>query len=149
MSPRIAVALLPLLLIAAAPDEAAVKKELKKLQGTWVATQTATTLEKGKRVKFTQNFRLVIRDEDRFTLSQKFSDEKEYKELVNGTLIIDPSKKPREMDMTYTDVNMASLCIYEFDGTTLKLLGGKPGGARPKAFDKERTLVFQRERRKK
>lgn len=136
-------------LIAAAPDEEAVKKELKKLDGTWVATQTSVDIDDGKPVKFTQNFRLVIRDEDRFTLSQKFSDEKKYKELASGTFTVDPTKKPREMDMTYTDQEGAQKCIYELEGTTFKLMGGKPGGARPKEFDKEKTLVFKREMKKK
>jgi uncharacterized protein (TIGR03067 family) len=150
MGPRIAIALLAsLCLIAAEPDEEAVKKELKKLDGTWLASQTSVENDNGKLVKFTQNFRLVIRDEDRFTLFQKFSDEKEFKELATGTFTVDPGKKPREMDMKYIDQEGASKCIYEFDGTTLKLMGGKPGGPRPKEFDKEKTLVFKREVKKK
>lgn len=141
-----ALLLVPFLLAA---DEEAVKKELKKLDGTWIGSQTSVENDNGKLVKFTQNFRLEIRDEDRFTLSQKFSDEKAYKELARGTFTVDPTKKPREMDMSYTDQEAASKCIYDLDGTTLKLLGGKPGGPRPKEFDKDKTLIFKRDVRKK
>ena len=148
MKPHCLIALV-VFLVAAAPDEEANKKELKKLDGTWLATQTSVENDNGKLVKFTQNFRLIIRDEDRFTLLQKFSDEKEYKELAVGTFTIDPTKKPREMDMKYIDQGAASKCIYELEGTTLKLMGGKPGGERPKTFDKEKTLVFKREVKKK
>ena len=77
-------------LVAAAPTRA-VKKELKN-DGTWLASQTSVENDNRKVVKFA-NFRLIIRDEDRFTLLQKFSDEKAYGELASGTFTVDPSKE--------------------------------------------------------
>jgi uncharacterized protein (TIGR03067 family) len=149
MRPRILLAVLfPLLLVAAEPSEEAIKKELKRFDGSWVASQTKIVTEKGKQVQFTQNFRLVVRDEDRFTLYQKFSDEKAFKELASGTFSVDPSKKPATMDMKYVDAEQPSRCIYELTATTLKLMGGEPGGDRPKEFTKEKTLFFKRERKK-
>jgi uncharacterized protein (TIGR03067 family) len=150
MRPRNLIALvIPFALAAAEPSEEAIKKELKKLDGSWVATQTRIVTDKGKQVQFTQNFRLVVRDEDRFTLYQKFSDEKVFKEVVSGTLKVDPSKKPAHLDMTYPDAQEPSRCIYELTATQLKMVGGEPGGERPKEFSKEKTLLFKREARKK
>ncbi len=106
--------------VAAAQDaEKDAKGDLAKLQGGWVGESGGKKVE----LKF---------DKDAFTLSR---DDKSFK----GTFKIDPSKKPREMDLAFVEggrfAGKTGLGIYELDGDTLKWCFNRPGReGRPETF---------------
>ncbi len=111
------------------------KKDTAALQGTWTAT-------KGDK-------KIVLQFKgDKFTAA---IDEEKYK----GTFKIDPSKKPRHIDMRVKEgekfVNMTSLGIYELKGDTLKWCANEPGkDQRPSEFvDTEGHLYVVLQKKKK
>jgi uncharacterized protein (TIGR03067 family) len=126
MKARILTALAACLLLAAdEPD--LVQKELKALEGTWTmaALEVEGTKVAEERLQGTQ---LVIKEG---TYLVKTS------QTMHETLfMIDPSKKPKHMDMTFTsgDLKDKTLqAIYELDGDTLKLCRSRdPDFGRPK-----------------
>ncbi len=58
-----------------------------------------------------------------------------------GTFKLDPSKKPKAMDLTLEKKGKkeTALFIYELDGDNLKLCWRKPGGKRPTHFTSKDT----------
>jgi uncharacterized protein (TIGR03067 family) len=58
--------------------------------------------------------------------------------LFDSTYRIDPSKRPRQIEMTATEGDAAgqpALGIYALEGDTLRMCYVMPGGARPKTFE--------------
>jgi uncharacterized protein (TIGR03067 family) len=112
------------------------KKDLAALQGTWHAT-------KGDK-KIVLHFK-----GDKFTAT--IDEEGKFK----GTFKIDPSKKPKHIDMTVKEgekfANMTSVGIYELKGDTLKWCANEPGkDQRPSEFaDAEGHLYVVMQRAKK
>jgi uncharacterized protein (TIGR03067 family) len=111
-------------LAAAAAGAKPVKQDDRdRLQGTWVST-AGPPIE----LTFTGN---------RWTAREK----KENVEL-KGTFKLDPTKKPKTIDMTVEEgmefQGKTSLGIYELDGDTLRWCANEPGKAeRPKEFKRE------------
>src|SRR5262249_34011226 len=111
--------------------EEAVKKELKKLDGTWKVTGGK---ENGKALQedFVKALELIIKDG---TYSFRANDV----ELEQGKLKPDLSKKPKQLDIEITagnDKDKTQVGIYELDGDTFKLCVARPGEKeRPKEFD--------------
>jgi uncharacterized protein (TIGR03067 family) len=116
-------------LLAAAEQKDDAKKEQDKLQGTWAAVEGGPP---GGQLTFAG---------DKFTIR----DTKENKDVAKGTFKVDPSKKPKTIDMTVTEDSeggkykgKTSLGIYELDGDQLKWCANEPGKTeRPKEFVKE------------
>ena len=112
------------------------KKDKAAMQGTW----TATVKDK----KFVLQFK-----------GDKFTATIDDNEVYKGTFKIDPSQKPKHIDMTVKEgdkfVNMKSVGIYELKGDTLKWAANEPGkDQRPDEFaDKEGMLYVVLERQKK
>jgi uncharacterized protein (TIGR03067 family) len=98
------------------------KSDQAKLQGKWVRELNG---QKGE-LKF---------DKSAFVLTLHAKGE-----VIKGTFKIDPSKTPKEMDLTITESDdpkekgQAFLAIYAVDGDTLKICTGEPGHKRPAAF---------------
>ena len=130
---------------AGAQDDAA-KKELKKLEGTWAtvsieaAGQKVTEEEKIKTRKLTttgDKYRLKVGDE-----------------TVQGTIEINPSKKPKTIDVKPDSGNNKGktlLGIYELDGDSLKVCLAPAGKDRPTAFataaeNAQQLVVYKREK---
>lgn len=121
-----------LFLNAEAPKDEA-KKDKEKLQGTWKAL---TAQRRGESDPTAEEHRLIFSG-DEFTV--KKGDET----MIKGKFKIDPSKKPKEIDMEIIETKRdslkgkAALGIYELEGDTLKWCWNKPGGERPKKFSSE------------
>ncbi len=125
--------LLSSLLLQTAPAaDDAIEKEQKRLEGTWVLVSAEehgkTVPEKDLKDGFGQ-MKWVFKG-DKLTLVDG-------KEKPEGSYKLDPTKKPRELDLPILGGKDGKLilCIYELDGDTLKIgLGSKDGGKRLKEF---------------
>jgi uncharacterized protein (TIGR03067 family) len=128
---------------APAPKEDEVKKEVENLRGTW---KVASIEDRGKADQPPDGFVLVF--------------EKDSKEVVvAGTFKLDPSKKPKAIDVTVTRSeekgnNGKELHgIYEIDKDTLKWCTAEPGDkGRPTEFatkEGSRNVLFTVKKEKK
>jgi len=113
----------------AARDEA-IKKDRKKYQGVWqvvsleVDGNTANE-EDAKKIR-------VINEAD-----GKWVIEAEGKVVARGTSVIDPTKKPKAVDLTPTEGDNAgktALGIYQFGDDTRKVCLATAGKERPSEF---------------
>jgi uncharacterized protein (TIGR03067 family) len=120
------------LLLAAEDKKDDAKKDQEALQGTWrpVSSEQGGKDQTDEAKEYTLTF-----DKDTFTV--KKGDEV----IIKGTFKVDPSKKPKAIDMTVTegrrddDKGKEVLGIYEVDKDSLKWCTAEPGGKdRPKAF---------------
>jgi uncharacterized protein (TIGR03067 family) len=122
------VAVLALALVGghAGADDA--KDDLKALQGTW----TLISFERdGKDVKL-QGETTAVCTGDKFVV-------KRGEQVISaGTITLDPGKKPKATDATYTegaDKGKTFKGIYELDGDTVKFCrAGSPDDERPTEF---------------
>jgi uncharacterized protein (TIGR03067 family) len=110
----------------AAADDA--KTDLEALQGTW---ELSAFERDGKEVKL-EDVTKVTFTVDKFVV--KRGDEV----VAAGTFKLDPSKKPKVCDTTYTDgpdKGKTFKGIYQIDGDTEKFCrAGLPSGERPTEF---------------
>jgi uncharacterized protein (TIGR03067 family) len=125
---------LPVLLLffcaffAAADDKDAVKKELAKFQGTWIFESIEIEGEKAPPESL-KGSKLIIKDD---TFSVKAGDV-----TYKGTFKIDPTKKLKEIDVTFTDgpdKGTTMLGIYELDDETYRPCFKMNGKDRPTEF---------------
>ena len=106
------------------------KKELEKIQGTWVVTSAEynggrVSAERAKTMK------LICKDD-------KYVQTEGDKEVEKGSHKLDPSKKPKHMDITITDgehKGKTQLGIYELEGDSLRICVNRAG-------EKERPAEF-------
>jgi uncharacterized protein (TIGR03067 family) len=133
------IVLLTLVAVAAVvpPQNEAAKKELAALQGTW----TLSSMEvDGKAVDADKlkSATLTIRDNRYILLSGKQQHEVE--------ITLDPSKKPKEIDMKFLDgpnKDRVGKGIYHLDGNTLKICRAlDPMQDRPKDFKTEGQIGY-------
>ncbi len=128
MTRYVATAIVAVLLLAAAP---ALKDEddAKKLQGTW---QAVTYEAGGTPVKDVAEKVVCTCEKDVFTFLY------EGKVVWKATFKLDPSKKPKAIDMTITEgpnTGQAIVGIYEVDKDALKWCTAIAGDTeRPKEF---------------
>ncbi len=117
------------------------KDKKDKLDGTW-------TLESGERNG--QPFPDEVAKTMKLTITgEKLKIEAQGNER-EGTIKIDASKKPKELDITVGE--RMTKGIYELDGDTLKICQARPNGDRPTEFSgKEGTnqmlMVLKREKK--
>jgi uncharacterized protein (TIGR03067 family) len=129
-----------LLLGADAPKGDDAKKEKEKLQGAW----RAESAEQGGKVQADANEHLLVFEGDNFSI--KRGDQV----IIKGTFTLDPSKKPKAIDMKITegrreeDKDKTVHGIYELEKDTLKWCTAEPGNKeRPKEFaTKEGTRLL-------
>ena len=136
-----------LLVAADKPDDAS-KKDLEQLQGDWGAV--STTID-GNRLGDDESqvvFRTIKGNEYSVSVYDK--------PVGKGTLTLDATKKPKEMDSRPANAAKDApplLGIYELDGDTLRTCYALAGKERPKDFECKKgsghTLtVWKREKKK-
>jgi len=109
------------------PQDVASKKDLDGLQGNWKlvsAMRDGEELPKDKVKKTT----IIIKD-DTFL----FPDSAEYATSKEGTIKLDATTKPKQMDATSTEKEVM-LGIYELDGDRYKVCFAATGKPRPSEF---------------
>jgi uncharacterized protein (TIGR03067 family) len=130
------------------PNEAAVAKDLQAFQGTW---RLSAKEQDGK--KFSEEeIKDVISTSDG---SGKVSVRRGGKVINEGSIKLDPAKKPRTIDVTFTEGERKGqmvLGIYEIESDAFRVCIARPGEGRPADFSAEvgsgRTLVvYKREKR--
>jgi len=127
--PALAIGVVALLVVAAAPAEDASKKEMARLEGEWSMVSgeadgqslPEATVKTGKRVA--KDGETTITMGGQLYFKAKFT--------------IDPAKKPKAIDYDMTEgptKGKKHLGIYELDGDTVKFCFAAPGKDRPTDF---------------
>jgi uncharacterized protein (TIGR03067 family) len=123
-------------------DDAA-KEELKKMEGTWVLVSGE---EDGKQKPADEVKKLTSTIKgDTLTILV------DGKAVFEGTVVVDPTKKPKTIDTTSKDKTVKSPAIYELDGDTFKICVGLKG-ERPTEFTSKKDsgyalYVYKREKK--
>jgi uncharacterized protein (TIGR03067 family) len=102
----------------------AVKKELSKMEGVWIAVSAERDGEKRSKDEI-KDLKFTVKG-DKWAINL---DGQEYQ----GTLKIDPTKTPKESDSIMEDGQIVK-AIYEVENGHLKLCWRGPGEDRPKEF---------------
>ena len=133
-----------LFLIAAAPPEDAVRREQSKLDGYWrmVSVEVDGAKMPAQQVN---DFSLKFKG-DKFT-SFRAGEKK------TGTFTIDPTKKPKTLDIVLDDgpdKGKTWSLIYTLEGDRLQICGREAGKDRPTSFDTKDQkdvilMIFRRE----
>ena len=119
----------PLLAGGDAKDEA-VKKDRKRYEGTW---QVVSLEVDGNKAAEEDAKKITVVNE----ADGKWAVEVEGKVVARGTSGIDPTKKPKEVDLTVTegeDSGKTALGIYQFGEDTRTVCLAQPGQGRPTEF---------------
>lgn len=115
------------LVLAVAADDDPAKVDLDKLQGPWKLTALEND---GKKLPedAVKAMRLSFKG-DRLVLKEENKEEE-------GVYKLDPTKKPKAMDLAVKigDKTDTVRLIYDLTGDDLKLCGGKAGKDRPTEF---------------
>jgi uncharacterized protein (TIGR03067 family) len=118
-------------LFAAGKDkEAAVKKDREKMKGTWTVVRLVMSGEKVPEGELTK-LKILIASDGAMTVQRNG------KTIIKNTNKIDPTKKPKTIDVSYTMGDLkaqSALGIYEIDGDTIKYCRAAPGKDRPSEF---------------
>ena len=110
-------------------DEA-IKKERKKFEGTW---QVVSLEVGGNKTKEEDAKKITVVNE----ADGKWAIEAEGKVVARGTSEIDPTKKPKAVDLTVTEGDSKGQTvpgIYELGEDTRKVCLAQAGKERPKEF---------------
>jgi uncharacterized protein (TIGR03067 family) len=113
-----------LLIAADAKDADVAKKELKKLSGSYVMASGESRAEKLSEERIKEATMTI--EGDKYTA--RFGGA-----AVMGTLKVDPSKTPKEIDATDSE-GKTILGIYQFDKDQFTVCFAPPGKERPKEF---------------
>jgi uncharacterized protein (TIGR03067 family) len=117
------------LLLAAGDADDAVKKELARFEGTWKFVSIESEKEKISEEAL-KHPRLKI-------MGDKFNVTEDENNSYGGTFKVDPTKKPKTIDVTFTtgpEKGKTSLGIYELEGDNYKVCIDPEGKSRPAEF---------------
>jgi uncharacterized protein (TIGR03067 family) len=128
--------------------EAAVAKDLQAFKGTWRLSYREVDGKKSSE----EWIKDVIGTGDG---SGAFSVRRGDKMIAEATVQLDPTKKPKTIDVNFTKgehKGKTVLGIYEFEGDTFRVCVARPGDERPTEFSAKagsgRTLVVHRREKK-
>jgi uncharacterized protein (TIGR03067 family) len=122
--------------------EELIKKDLKALNGTWIAESGERRGGEKIPQTFLDTFSVVI-DGDKLSVNMG-------KIEIKSTITIDPTKKPKEIDML-TENKVNSPAIYSLEKDTLKLVIDAEDKTRAKEFATEKDsthMLFVLKRKK-
>lgn len=121
----LAATLLPL----RAEDDAALKKELTRLQGAWAMVSGSADGQPMPAQLVKQMKRVCHGDQTTTSMSGRI--------YFKATIRLDPSQSPKHIDYQMTEgfsKGQKQLGIYEVEGDTFKSCFSKPGAERPTDF---------------
>jgi len=119
------------LLIAADDKGDAAKKDAEKLQGTWKLVSLEVDGKKATKGEIKQEQKMVVEGD-------KFSSTVDDKHSFKGTFKLDPTKKPKAVDVQVTEGDFKGktlLGIYDVEKDSLRACYAPPGKERPAEFD--------------
>jgi uncharacterized protein (TIGR03067 family) len=127
MTTKLLLLAVTLLVRAEAPQEDAVKEELKKFQGKWKLVSANLDGRKAPEAEL-KTIRLIV-EGDRFTLTNGI-------ETYKGKFTINPSGKPKTIDVEFTEgfKGVKVLGIYQIDGDMRKSCFSDSDTNRPEDF---------------
>ncbi len=129
MRPCVLIASLVAVMISADERDDATKKDLEKFQGNW---QLISVERDGKKSPQEEAKKLTLTIQ-----GNKFILRKDAEIISEGTMTLDPTKKPKELDETITtgpNKGKVFSAIYEIDDEHHKICFGAAGKERPTAF---------------
>jgi uncharacterized protein (TIGR03067 family) len=118
------------LLAAGDAKDEAIKKDRRQYEGTW---QVVSLVVDGNKAGEEDARKITVIN----AADGKWTIEAEGKVVARGTSVIDPTKKPKAVDLTVTegkDKGKMALGIYEFRDDTRKVCVAAPGKERPTEF---------------
>ena len=128
--------------------EEAVAKDLQAFKGTW---RLSFKEEDGKKFSVEEIKDVIATANGKGRVSVRRGD----KVIGGGTIKLDPTKKPRAIDITFTEgegKGKTALGIYEIESDTFRVCIARPGDERPAEFSAEagsgRTLVVYKREKK-
>ncbi len=129
-------------------QEDAAKQEWARFEGTWLRVAYEAD---GLKVpqKTVQRFRLILQRDGKYMVKV------DNQVVVEGTAVIDPTRKPKTVDMTPTTGRTKGQLlrgIYELDGDDYRLCYAPAGKPRPETFTAKAgtshvLAVYRREKR--
>jgi uncharacterized protein (TIGR03067 family) len=133
-------------LFGSADTDDATKKEQARFEGTWSFALVEVDGAKMPVPSF-ENNKLIISKNGTYVVAQG-------KTITRGVMKLDPSKTPKEYDVTITDgpaKGKTFSAIYELDGDTYKWCGSFLGKERPTTLETKpgSGLIFQILKREK
>jgi uncharacterized protein (TIGR03067 family) len=126
----------------AAADDAAVKKELKALEGNWKAVAASADGKDAPKDRVPEII-FSIRPDGTSTGQTPGGD-------TEATLTVDPAKLPKTLDIAHTGGSLKGqkqYAVYKLEGGKLTIAATPPGSKaeeRPGDFTKGVVLVFER-----
>src|SRR5438128_10673746 len=116
-------------LLAADDAKDEMKKELAHLEGTWKFISIETD-----KMKLAED---ALKEPRLKLMGDKFTVTENPQAVFGGTFKVDPSKKPKTIDVTFTDgpeKGKVFQGIYELEGDTYKVCMNQEGKTRPTEF---------------
>lgn len=116
--------------LTAGGDNDAIKKDRKKMEGTW---RVISYQKDGKKTPAEQ----LEKTRSIFNADGTAMVQREGKTIAQGNIKIDPSKKPKQSEAIYTEGELKGktvLGIYDIDGDNMKICFSLPGKDRPTEF---------------
>lgn len=143
-----AVFCLPLAAAAAADSDEVTKKELKRLQGTWIGTATALrgSFQKDKKPEIVEQKIKVVIEGEKISFFRQRDDEKDFNKEAEGTIAkLDPTQKPAAIDIVGPAGKI--LAAYQLkDDQTLLLDFGKKPTERPESIEGKSALTLKKQK---
>jgi uncharacterized protein (TIGR03067 family) len=116
--------------LAAAPQDELLEREHQRLEGTWrvISAEAEGTPIPPREYR---DLQLTFKD-------GKFTAKRGDEEPQEGTYVLNPSRNPREMDITRANGparGQKQLAVYSLAGNLLKICSCESGTERPSGFD--------------